>query len=247
MLLGIIAGQGAGSGSAPIEPNFSGYFGGMEFIGEPTFAREVYNDGKTIGLYGGTSDCSLTGYFSSAGNTGKHLIIAKLTDLIDDPTAGLSIEFGFVRISFDPVAQVGVYIHGGFNPGNYGNRSGSSAVAVRQPPEPMVVALSNLGGQENVLTPQYIAIAYDMDTGHGHLLSPWGSGTIEGMPIVMGGAGALGGELAGEQLRAFLTVSYNASAYGTTTGGGTYQIELVPSSAPHGLTLPSGYTNIVPG
>ena len=230
------------------EPDFGTLFDSMSFIGgEPTFAHEISGGGETLFLYGDTSDCSLTGYFSTAGRSGKHLVIAKLTSLVDDPTAGLSVEVGFVRLHFGPDSQVGVYVHGAFNPGNYGNRSGSSAVAIRQNDSENLLALSNFGGQEEILTPQYFAIAYDMDTGHGELLSAWGSGAIEDMPIVSGGSGTLGNELAAEELRAFLSITYNASAHGTTTGGGTYRLDLVPSSAPHGLTLPAGYTNIVPG
>lgn len=231
----------------PVYPEFTGYFDSFDALSEPTIASyTVSGDGLTIDIEGGTTDGALSGFFSTACDTGRHLMILKLTNVVDDPTAGFSVEFGFVRISFGPDEQIGVYIHGAFNPGNYGNRSGSSAVAIRQPPDTPIIALSNFGGQSDTLSPQYIAIAYDMDSGIGHLLSPWGDGTIEDMPIISGGSGVWGTRLAGESVRAFITVTYNASAYGTTSTGGEYSIELVPSSAPHGLTLPSGYTNIVP-
>ena len=238
-----------------VPPDFTGYFNCplSSIVDLP--ACDVSEDGLSIEFTTGTNTNDYASlYFGNVGNTGKWLMLAKLEALDVDNYSGASVYIGFGSMVLEPTMRLAVI--GGtmsLNNNTFGNRSASAAQAYRvdAATDYQLLAFDSQGGQNAILTEQYVAVCFDFDTGHGEIISGFGSTVIEDMNVLIGAGGPVpgqpvGDQLAGLSLAGFVEIDPTIYNPGSVTTGTTARISLVPSSAPHGLTLPAGYTNIVP-
>ena len=226
-------------------PDFTGYFsdrfaaGGIE-----QHPLTVSNGGKTADFDSGatigvTPDTNWL-FGSASGLAGKWLAIYSVNIPYNTTTiSGITVGFG----NFIDSEPTPTFVSCGFYIVRYAGGLSVYITAVNQDGTHDYQGIDLLGTIASPVDTYYFAVALDLDTGNGELVSVYGSNDIADITNYGPSGGTIGTGMQGVDIYGYLGIDTNNST--TTTQPIT--VTLLPSSASHGLTLPSGYTNIVPG
>lgn len=218
-----------------VEPDFTGYMTGATIL-ENTVSSHSASDKVMTVSTGGSASSQLQLVFGTPGNSGKWLMLFKLTTVSRDYDYTTVIKAGFA----DP-DQLGTDSEV-IATSSYSDTSSTATFGFVISSDAHVCD-DSLIDITSPVSVYYFAIAVDLDDGNGQIIAP---GSVADIPSECFDQydEAFGYRLARQNLCGF--ISLDTTLTGTAGPGNSYRIDLVASSVSHGLTLPDGYTNIVP-
>lgn len=224
-------------------PKWGEYFNDDQLVGPFAYVLTTSSDGLTTEFDSGTAIGAIgqAHYIcgESLGSQGRWLAIFKVSIPYNGTTnSSINVGFGNIIDAEPHPTEIAVgYL--------LARTSGGLAVyhiAAHIDATHDVNGVDLVGTIGSPPTDYYVAVAIDLDTGEGELVSSLGSFPVSGITNFGEAGGTVGSGMAGASVLMYLGIAMTngaASAQDVT-------VQLVKSSASHGLTLPSDYTNIVP-
>lgn len=229
----------------PVEPDFTGYFTGSEVLSS-TVAYHSESGTRVTVSTGSSLNTELVLQFGVPGNTGKWLMIFDVTRVYDDANYETTILAGFGHADVTEPDTSFYAALGGIRHRPAGAADTQYRYEFNVQDADESVTAENILDSVSPNNPvhRYFAVAFDFDTGSGRFIDPFSYRDIATADITSGGTGVFGQILEGRSMAGYLKIL--STRVGSSAMGSQFYVDLVASSASHGLTLPSGYTNIVP-
>lgn len=222
----------------PLEaPDFTGYLTDADIISSANIPYYSASNRLLEVQTGASASSTLTLAFGTPGNTGKWLMLFKLTTSHRDANYNSVITAGFAdpaKIGLDDYEQASCEVQD--------NATTVTHYYYHVAADAHVCNDTVIDIFEAPASVRYFAVAIDLASGDGYVVQE----TSTRIPTECFDADeeVFGYRLAGSSMAGFINIETTRT--GSSSMGNSYSLELVASSVSHGLSLPAGYTNVVP-